>query len=55
MPRVIMNTPPEKVADLLHSAFTTRSPLELTFEEDQQGKRVYFTVRWESGTVKKGL
>jgi hypothetical protein len=39
--------------DLLHSAFATRSPLELTFDEDERRKRVYFAVRWESGTVKK--
>jgi hypothetical protein len=30
------------------------SPLELTFDENERGKRVYFAVRWESGTVKKG-
>jgi hypothetical protein len=45
---------PEKVQDLLHSAFATRNQLELTFEEDERGKWVYFAVCWESGTVKKG-
>ncbi|MDR2394664.1 MAG: hypothetical protein LBD93_11000 [Treponema sp.] len=38
----------------LRSAFTTRSPLELEFEDDERGKRGYFAVRWESGMVKKG-
>ncbi|MDR1326470.1 MAG: hypothetical protein LBK00_10585 [Treponema sp.] len=51
---VIMDEPPTSIEDLIHSAFATRSPLELTFDEDQRGKRVYFVVRWESGTVKKG-
>jgi hypothetical protein len=51
---VIADAPPERIGDLLHSAFATRSPLELTFGENEWGKRVYFAVRWESGTVKKG-
>jgi hypothetical protein len=51
---VIAGTPPVKIEELLHSAFATKNPLELVFDEDQRGKRVYFAVRWESGTVKKG-
>jgi hypothetical protein len=51
---VISDTPPTKLADLLHSSFSTHSPLELVFDEDQRGKRLYFAVRWENGTVKKG-
>jgi hypothetical protein len=51
---LIADPPPAKVAELVHSAFATRSPLELVFEEDQRGKRLYFAVRWETGTVKKG-
>jgi hypothetical protein len=51
---MIADAPPKKVSELQHSAFATRSPLDLTFEEDERGKRVYFAVRWETGTVKKG-
>jgi hypothetical protein len=51
---LIADTPPAKVKDLLHSEFSTRSPLELVFEEDERGKKVYFAARWESGTVQKG-
>jgi hypothetical protein len=51
---VISDAPPAKLADLIHSSFATKSPLELTFDEDQRGKRVYYAVRWETGTVKKG-
>jgi hypothetical protein len=49
-----MEEPPVQVKDLLHSAFATRSPLELVFEEDERGKKVYFAVRWENGAGKKG-
>jgi hypothetical protein len=51
---LIADAPPAKVKDLLHSSFATRSPLELNFEEDERGKRVYFAARWENGTVQKG-
>jgi hypothetical protein len=51
---LIADTPPARVKDLVHSAFATKSPLELTFEEDERGKRLYYAVRWETGTVKKG-
>jgi hypothetical protein len=51
---LIADTPPQKIGELIHSAFATRSPLVLSFDEDQRGKRLYFAVRWESGTVKKG-
>jgi hypothetical protein len=46
--------PPKEVEDLLHSSFATRSPLELTFKESERGKKLYYAVRWETGTVKKG-
>ncbi|MDR1307981.1 MAG: hypothetical protein LBK74_10465 [Treponema sp.] len=51
---VISDTPPTKLAELIHSAFATKSPLELTFDEDQRGKRVYYAVRWETNAMKKG-
>jgi hypothetical protein len=50
---LVADTPTEKVRDLIHSDFATRSRLELTFEEDERGKRACFGVRRESGTVKK--
>ncbi|GHU76117.1 hypothetical protein FACS189461_3310 [Spirochaetia bacterium] len=49
-----LDAPPAHVEDLLHSAFTTSTPLDLVFDEDARGKRVYFTVRWEGGSGKKG-
>ncbi|MDR1218204.1 MAG: hypothetical protein LBK73_01180 [Treponema sp.] len=49
-----LDEPPVKVKDLTHSEFATRSPLELMFEEDERGKKMYFAVRWETGAMKKG-
>ncbi|MDR3276868.1 MAG: hypothetical protein LBT11_06645 [Treponema sp.] len=51
---IIAESPPAKIEDLLHSEFSTRTPLKLAFDEDQRGKRIYFAARWENGTVKKG-
>jgi hypothetical protein len=50
----IAETPPVKVGDLLHSEFATKNPLELVFEEDERGNKVYFAARWETGAMKKG-
>ncbi|MDR2739473.1 MAG: hypothetical protein LBB68_06550 [Treponema sp.] len=46
--------PPKEIEDLVHSSFATRSPLDLTFKESDRGKKLYYAVRWETGTVKKG-
>jgi hypothetical protein len=51
---IIAGVPPERIEDLVHSEFATRSPLDITFDEDKRGKRLYFAVRWEGGTGKKG-
>jgi hypothetical protein len=51
---VIAAAPPKETEDLIHSSFTTKSPLELTFKESERGKRVYYAARWETDAVKKG-
>jgi hypothetical protein len=51
---LVAGTPPAQVKDLTHSEFATRTPLDLVFEEDMRGKRVYFAGRWETGAAKKG-
>jgi hypothetical protein len=51
---LIADAPPKETEELVHSAFATRSPLELTFKESERGKRIYYAARWETGTVKKG-
>ncbi|MDR1419318.1 MAG: hypothetical protein LBI86_03000 [Treponema sp.] len=51
---LIADAPPKKVKELVHSAFATKSPLELVFEEDERGKQLYYAVRWETDAMKKG-
>lgn len=46
--------PPKEIEELIHSSFATKSPLEITFKESERGKKLYYAVRWETGTVKKG-
>jgi hypothetical protein len=51
---LIADTQPAEIDELVHSAFATKSPLEITFKESDRGKKLFFAVRWETGTVKKG-
>jgi hypothetical protein len=46
--------PPARIEDLLHTVYASRSPLDLTFEENQRGGRVHFACRWESGVDRTG-
>jgi hypothetical protein len=50
----ICETPPEIIDDLVHSAFDTRTPFTLDFDENQRGKTVYFALRWENTRGLKG-
>jgi hypothetical protein len=43
----LLDHTPSGVAELSNSAFDTRTPLSLTFDEEQRGKRVYCAGRWE--------
>jgi hypothetical protein len=50
----LMDHPPVNIKDeLTQSSFDTRSPLILTFEESDRGKRIYMAGRWE--IERKGL
>ncbi|MDR1211273.1 MAG: hypothetical protein LBK40_03475, partial [Spirochaetaceae bacterium] len=44
---VILDHEPVRDAEFTHSAFDTRSPLTLIFDEADRGKRVYMVGRWE--------
>jgi hypothetical protein len=46
--------PPQDVRDLRRRTVTPESPLELTFDEAQRGRRLYFCMRWEGDTGLKG-
>jgi hypothetical protein len=43
----ILDHEPTGVEELIHSSFDTRSPLILTFDEADRGKRVYMAGCWE--------
>ncbi|MDR1382376.1 MAG: hypothetical protein LBJ67_00805 [Planctomycetaceae bacterium] len=50
----ILDSPPTKLDDLVHSSFDTHTPFTLEFDEDQRGKTVYFALRWENTRGEKG-
>jgi hypothetical protein len=50
----MLDNPPAHVEDLKHSAFSTKPPLILTFEENDRGKRVYICLCWENTKGEKG-
>ncbi|EIQ00146.1 hypothetical protein OpiT1DRAFT_04686 [Opitutaceae bacterium TAV1] len=50
----ILDAPPASLAQLIRTAFDTRSPLTLDFEESERGKTVYFCLRWENTRGEKG-
>jgi hypothetical protein len=44
----LLGLPPVHIeAELTNSAFDTKSPLVLNFDEDDRGKRIYMAGRWE--------
>jgi hypothetical protein len=50
----VLGHPPAGIDELIHSDFDTASPFILKFDEADRGKRVYFCLRWVSGTNLKG-
>jgi hypothetical protein len=46
--------PPQNVSELRSRTSSDKSPLELTFDEEKRGKRLYFCMRWEGVTGLKG-
>jgi hypothetical protein len=50
----IRDTPPASINDLTNSAFDTRTPFTLEFDETQRGSTVYFCLRWENTRGVKG-
>jgi hypothetical protein len=43
----ILDKPPQDIEELVHSSFSTQSPLILEFPEYDRGKHVYMVGRWE--------
>jgi hypothetical protein len=52
---VISDTPPTKREQLMHSSFSTKTPLRMVFDIDDRGKTLYFSLRWENTRGVKGL
>jgi hypothetical protein len=50
----ILDTPPTQWHELTHSVFDTRSPIRLSFENDQRKRSLYFAARWENNRGEKG-
>jgi hypothetical protein len=50
----ILDTPPTQWNELTLSAFDTRSPLRLSFENSQRRRTLYFAARWENTRGEKG-
>lgn len=40
--------------ELTSSKFDTHTPFHLTFPDEQRGKTIYFSLRWENSTGEKG-
>jgi hypothetical protein len=51
---VISSAPVVNTDDLVHSAFSTTTELDLPFTGDDRGKTVYFAARWENTRGEKG-
>ncbi|MDR0729723.1 MAG: hypothetical protein LBF19_06355 [Prevotellaceae bacterium] len=45
---------PPHVRNLTHSVFDTHTPLTIEFDEDQRGKTLWYTARWENTRGEKG-
>ncbi|MDR3185135.1 MAG: hypothetical protein LBT49_07010 [Prevotellaceae bacterium] len=50
----ILDAPPTSYADLIRSAFATRSPYAFQFDLSDAGKRFYCCLRWENTRGEKG-
>ncbi|MDR1584168.1 MAG: hypothetical protein LBS55_13105 [Prevotellaceae bacterium] len=50
----ILDTPPARWDELIHSAADTHTPYTFVFENDRRGKTLYFALRWENTTGQKG-
>jgi hypothetical protein len=50
----MLDIPPSTVEELIYSAFDTRTPFTLEFEENERGRTIYFALRWENTRGEKG-
>lgn len=50
----ILDTSPENWKQLTNSSFDTHTPFRLSFEGEERGKKLYFSLRWENTRGEKG-
>jgi hypothetical protein len=50
----ILETPPTEWTELTNSSFFTSSPAKLTFTGKQRAMKLFFALRWEDNTGRKG-
>ena len=50
----ILDAPPDSISQFTHLEVETASPITLSFEEHERGKRVYYAARWVNNTAKEG-
>jgi hypothetical protein len=50
----VLDHVPASVKELVNSDFDTATPFTLYFDESDRGKRLYFSLRWESTVNEKG-
>jgi hypothetical protein len=50
----VLSSPPGGIEDLNRPEYATKSPLTLTFREEDRGKTVYMAGRWRSSNPKGG-
>jgi hypothetical protein len=51
---VILDAPPTRWEELIHSSFDTHPPMTLSFEGNKRGKTLYYALRWENTRGEKG-
>jgi hypothetical protein len=51
---VVSNEPITDRSDLIHSIFDTRTPIKMTFDTKDRGRRLNIAFRWENNTGEKG-
>jgi hypothetical protein len=50
----VLDSPPKDISELVRVVSSTKSPLILTFREEDRGKTVYMAGRWKGGREQAG-
>jgi hypothetical protein len=50
----VLNSPPKDTDELVRKGSATKSPLTLTFREEDRGKTVYMADRWKGSREQEG-